>query len=83
MKLKIQVTEEDIINGKQESQTSCPIARAIKRTFVGQHVSVDTEAIEIGDFVFDTPKRARTFMNQFDKGNMYRRPFTILLDNNN
>ena len=40
MKVVVRVTADDLANGRFSSIIDCPIARGLKRTFPGQHITV-------------------------------------------
>lgn len=50
--MNINVTIEDIANGKRRSITCCPIALACKRRFKTNDVEVDYDSIRVGDRIF-------------------------------
>lgn len=68
--MKVEVTKQDIERGIKWSKKDCPLARAIKRAFGAQCVTVDS-LIRIGDeqttdHVFEVPADALTFREAFD-----------------
>lgn len=66
MKIKIQVTQENIINGQPCEYYSCPIALAVKKQ-IGLKAKVYLNTIDIGkNHSFALPKRAKTFTSKFD-----------------
>lgn len=70
----IRVTKNDIQRGIPGDPCSCPVARAIKRTFHWRYVGVDHESISRRGTMwgaewihqFDTPGIARRFIRKFD-----------------
>ena len=75
--MKIKVTKTNIRRGDRRSTNSCPIARAVKRTFGLDEVCVNVDSIQ---FVVSTnlnptskkiplPKEVQDFINVFDSGN--------------
>ena len=75
--IRIQVTENDIDSGAQDSPTDCPIARALRRAcpnsqfvYVGDDfASLNRIPCELSNCKqIDLPEVAREFVRQFDKG---------------
>ena len=76
-RIKIQVTDKDINNGRKYSTANCPIALAIRRTVKDRQktswganiISVTPAFISFGDNVdLKVSRSAKRFMNEFDKG---------------
>jgi len=68
LKLTINVTKQDILNGKPGNLNSCPIARAAKRMGF-KKVSVFgklTGNYKGENLTLDMPIRARNFIDKFD-----------------
>jgi hypothetical protein len=73
--MRVEVTADDIANGKRGLPWCCPIARAIKRASGGSRVSIGTFnglAYDWGTahpaVFFDLPEVARCFISDFDSG---------------
>ena len=82
--LTIEITAEDIKNGKPGSCASCPIALAVKRLITNSYkVRVNTYFIEIlkkhGTVIkkYLLPIKTRNFIMDFDKGGYDLEPFTF------
>lgn len=65
MKLKIEVSKEDILIGTPRSVYNCPVAWALKRVFPNSHVRV-ADTIFIDGRRFSLPAICNTFMVAFD-----------------
>jgi hypothetical protein len=86
VKLKIEVTQEDIDKGKRDDCTSCPIALAAIRTGATS-AFVDSDSIHIvaeneRGLFFKLPLKAQQFIHDFD----YSRPvspFSFVLGDRN
>jgi len=67
-KLKVEVTREDILDGKREDGYSCPIARAIRRLGFA-YVSVGHCTVSVGSpgLGGDLPQEATDFICKFDE----------------
>ena len=70
MKVRIDVTQDDIKNGESAEPCSCPIALAINRRFPllagGAYVDVDAVQLGIIGPSVDLPKEARDFIADID-----------------
>lgn len=85
MKLRINVTAQDIKYGRPEHGEACPIARAVRRTKVGKQAVfsvgasyIYTEARpEMGRVVL--PSEATDFIRAFDR-HLPVEPFTFMLE---
>ena len=69
----IDVTPEDIANGKAKSTSSCPIAQALSRTYGGEpYVSEQDLSLDFPDeskvFYGETTDVAEKFIEDFDHG---------------
>lgn len=73
MKLRVEVTAEDIANGKREDSESCPIALALLRCdgVFGAEVNEDITTVTPDDdrLSGSPPKEASDFIDNFDAGN--------------
>ena len=75
--MKIKVTKTNIRRGDRGSTNSCPIARAVKRTFGLDEVCVNVDSIQFGvsDGLSSAPKKiplpkeVQDFISVFDSGN--------------
>lgn len=65
MKLKIEVSKEDILIGTPRSAYNCPIAAALKRAFPNSHIRV-AGTIFIDGRRLSLPDICNTFMVAFD-----------------
>jgi len=77
MKLKVNVTRDDIKRGVRENIHLCPIARALRRLGFSK-ISVDQNGIEIRNKVFDIPPKASRFINDFDFEELVK-PFSFVM----
>lgn len=80
--MRVDVTEEDILNGTPMNCNACPVALALKRVSPGMTWSVNRISIKLigiggrlmSDLVvkarFRTPDQVRRFMLNFDGGDM-------------
>lgn len=75
MKLKINVTKDDIRNGIPSMTTACPIARAFKRVKI-LNVRVHNTSYKVKDLTYRLPKKAQRFINDFDNG-YFVEPFSF------
>lgn len=71
--MKVQVTADDIKNGKRNTGSACPISLACQRVFkkpVWAYPSeIYVEEEEDGkETVYDTPEACAIFMHLFDEG---------------
>ena len=74
----IQVTKDDIKNGKRLNECQCPIALAFKRNGF-KSVKVTGLCVELEGFEFELPFEAEQFVKEFDtKKNVY--PFEFNLE---
>jgi len=76
--LKVEVTAEDIKEGKRKSCTSCPIALAFRRALGHDEVKVGEIYTKIGKREYRTPKVAFQFITLFDKYQKVE-PFTFYM----
>lgn len=66
--MQINVTEEDIREGKRCNPCECPVARAIKRDLgLTCAVAVQSWKISFGDYWIDTPQMVKDFVNRLDQ----------------
>ena len=80
--VRVQVTQQDIDDGKAGEAYRCPVALAARRAFPRQHVRVYAPCImliESGYPTFDLPSEARRFVDRFD-GGVHVEPFEFDLD---
>lgn len=87
--MKVNVTQEDINNGKRQDCQECPIALAIKRACTGSikvwakplRCMIVTESVTFGTVIkrYDTPEAATVFMSDFDK-NLSVQPIEFYLE---
>jgi hypothetical protein len=87
MRIKVDVTANDIRLGKRKDACSCPVARGIGRALRGlgvevQSVSAGWQSLEVNDFEFaDTPVKASRFIETFDAaGRKAVKPFSFTLN---
>jgi hypothetical protein len=76
----IEVTVEDIEEGKREDCNNCPVARAISRTLnrPSREIAVDGVFIEVAGDSFHTPFLVIDFIRAFDDGEpVYPISFTL------
>ena len=78
----IQVTKRDILLGDREEGASCPVARAIARSFhkkVGTYrVASDITVDATDHFISECPTKAYNWWSKFDTGGDVH-PFTFTL----
>ena len=82
MKLKVEVTQEDIDNGVQQHSEKCPIACALKRLVKNPEVSEEIEFDQDETrFVADLPSDASSFIHLFDEeGSIAVKPFSFEIE---
>lgn len=73
----IEVKRRDILLGKRCSSSSCPIAKAIKRT-LKQPIHVGHFVVHTGESEIELPREARDFISWFDNG-LKVKPFSFKL----
>lgn len=78
--MKIEVTQEDIRNGKCKSFWGCPIALALARAGF-KDVIVSAAYACSKDKTLDFPVEALHFINRFDRGETVK-PFTFEINEN-
>lgn len=82
--MKIQVTREDIENGKRCSATQCPAALALMRALKLDRIIVRLDSIATPSggrmWRFDTPPVLRDFIHAFDDGDGTAKPIEFELD---
>jgi len=82
--MKILVTKSDIKAGKRFDATSCPVAIAIEKRFLGKSVKVGSFSIKVINeeklliHIFETTDEVRDFMCKFDIGDKVE-PFEFRL----
>jgi hypothetical protein len=83
MRVKIEVTQDDIEKGKRNQCNLCPVARAVKRVAhiwgVGSPGVYPTERMAPLNSIADLPYKARTFVCRFDNA-LPVKPFTFTLN---
>ena len=79
MKIEVDVTQEDINNGRKFNCIMCPVALAIKRAIRNPKVSVFSilARIDTEDYFF--PKKVQNFIQNFD-GSILVEPIKFELD---
>lgn len=78
-RIKVEISQSDIRLGKQGDSFSCPIARAVKRA-VGDHPRVDCDiTVDIAgkSVIYELPKKAGNFINDFDADKKKVKPITF------
>lgn len=76
-KVKFNVTQGDIEKGKPNDSMWCPIGLCGKRT-LEQCVQVGVREIEINHHIYDLPKKAGKFIEDFDEQRPVK-PFSFVL----
>lgn len=79
MKLRVEVTAEDIRKGVKDDTCKCPVARALKRIFPGSPVEVGVTYVSIRGVVAAAPRSVRRFVDRFDMGKRVR-PAVFVID---
>jgi hypothetical protein len=83
MKVHIEVTEQDIKDGKPCTISSCPIARALRRTLPKSVAQVGGDGITMngvfGRRSITTPAKILAFVESFDNGYPVK-PFSFNID---
>ncbi len=65
--MKIEVTADDIANGKPGFSCECPIALALRRLFPDAgHIEVEMADVHIDYDMVELPDEARDFIEHFD-----------------
>lgn len=82
MKIKVQVTAEDIQNGLQSSPNNCPVSLACKRALkTDNYVGVTPAYINYNDRDLHISRSVRKFVTAFDSGGEDAvKPFFFYLD---
>lgn len=78
MKLKVNVTRDDIKRGIPEDESYCPIARAVRRLGKKKLVLVDADICVLGLHDFKLPRKAAKFIDKFDNGETVK-PFSFTM----
>lgn len=79
MKLKINVTQQNIIKGRKYTSKSCPIALAFKEAGIKK---VEVKNLQFllrkseDSIMYDLPRMARKFIRAFDEGRPVK-PFSF------
>ncbi len=83
MKYNIEVTQDDIDKGIRNSDTSCPIAKAVRRATGNKKpnaISIVRHKIRVGDSEAPTTKTIKDFIEKFDSvGRKAVKPFSFVL----
>lgn len=82
MKIKVEVTQEDINNGVRQDADNCPIACALKRLVQNPEVEDDIE-FDLNEirYVAQLTEEAVTFINHFDqRGLIAVQPFSFEIE---
>lgn len=71
MKIKVEVTQEDINNGVRQDADNCPIACALKRLVKNPQVEDDIE-FDLNEirYVAQLTAEASVFISKFDEGDL-------------
>jgi hypothetical protein len=82
--MKIEVTQQDIDKGLSNNCFLCPIAHAVKRKMNTDCILVYCDRISVMSTIFSSyfyklPKKAQTFIKQFDDGKPVK-PFTFEIE---
>lgn len=75
----IEVTKEDIAQGKPLEPCSCPIALAVSRHFPGQHIEIIFHFINVGRYYYSMNDKLSEFVMKFDS-RLRVYPFSFDLD---
>ena len=78
MKHKIEVTQQDIFDGRPNNGFACPIAFAVRRAVGGRALVNDKEVTAAGEYA-KMPQAASNFVIEFDCGLMVS-PFSFELE---
>lgn len=79
LRMIVEVTQEDIDNGQRAVPSACPIARAIRKNFMGATVNRTNVKLDGWGKSTELPQIAKNFVNDFDNGKPVR-PFDFELD---
>lgn len=79
MRIKIEVTQEDINYGIKGICDSCPVARAIKRKVKDHGVSVGSNYIRVWGKEIQTLKKVSEFIRKFDTAKTVK-PFSFCIN---
>lgn len=77
--LPVTITKQDIREGKKGDAYNCAIARALKRIFNTQSVSVSGSSATIDGVSYRLPQEAYDFVSRFDNLKTSVQPFTFQL----
>ena len=76
--ISVEVTQEDITEGKPERNEECPTALAIKRATAGAHVYVQTYVAFVDGVIYNLPEEATLFIADFDSQRTVE-PFSFVM----
>ena len=79
--ITVEVTQDDIDQGRRRSSCECPVALAVKRATGAEWVIVGCSSVDIGDNKqpFRLPDDARQFISNYDLG-FRPEPITFTLE---
>lgn len=81
--LIVEVTADDIKNGKPQNACECPVARAIKRVFPSSNPYINADGLEWRPYgaLEDWPitDEALDFLDLFDSGELVVEPRTLVV----
>lgn len=68
MRVRVEVTQDDIDKGARNCGSRCPIARSLKRCLGVRHVWVYRKSVRLDEkaMIGDMPKLAQKFIHEFD-----------------
>lgn len=68
VRVQVEVTQEDIVNGQRRVPTSCPVALACRRELGNVRISVTAYYIRVntGFPVLEIPETVKAFVRDFD-----------------
>ena len=83
MRVRVEVTKNDIRRGRCGDCSNCPIARAVKRATKIQNVNVDEDSISISNdgqsLYIDSSQKCTRFVQKFDSGEKVK-PIVFLIN---
>jgi hypothetical protein len=66
--MRVEVTLEDIAQGKPHDPECCPVALALKRALPHRHVLVQDGSLKIEGEVYYMPTAVKAFVGLYDNG---------------
>lgn len=78
--MTIQVTQEDIDEGKQANSYDCAVARAIKRQYQIEDLSVSSLSITVHGLRYKTEPDLAVFVHDFDRHKSFVIPAEFFID---